>query len=644
MPDRADECPAPGTARAWLAWEVTFGGQGNPEPETIVNGDAGRRTRETWNTRAAFVLAAIGSAVGLGNLWGFPYKLYTYGGGAFLIPYFIAMLVIGIPLLIMEFAVGHWAQQGPPGAFSKILGKYRYAGWWLVALAFVIITYYAVILGYCVDYLVVSLLSLGKAGLPWAGNSPAAAEAYFLKGMVGFDGSMHIGPPAWKIVAGSIASWLLIYFCLFRGVKWVSKVVLLTVPLPWIMLVILAVRGLTLDGAMQGLEFYLEPRWAKLLEPDTWRFAFGQVFFSMSLGFAVMLSYASFLPRRSDLNNNALIIGLGDMGTSFIAGIAVFSMLGGMAHVAGTPVPDLVPEGTVGLSFIVFPYGLTQLPAAACFSCVFFLALLTLGIDSAFSIVEACLTSVCDSKPRWPRKVVLPGICLIGAAFGLLFTASRGGLNWLDLADGLINGPFGILIVALAESLVVGWAWGGGFLGKMREHANDRSDWKLYAWWDVTVKYVAPAFLSVLIVWSVSGIVHREIDKAAANPTDYALPYPIILGSLLFILVPIACWWFSRNPDEHKQVPPERAKGVRQGVAYVVMIMAVSAVIIEIAQFRNWLRPHKVEFLANGELNITAYVFLGIGLVVIFGGLVWCFWKAMQAAGGHDPMMEDVEA
>ena len=595
--------------------------------------------RETWNTRPAFVLAAIGSAVGLGNLWGFPYKLYTYGGGAFLIPYAVAMLVMGIPLLIMEFSLGHWAQQGPPGAFAKILKDYRFVGWWLVILAFVIITYYAIILGYCVNYLVVSLTSLGRHPLPWTAGTSELAETYFLKNMVAFDGSMCLGAPQWKIVAGSLASWFMIYLCLFRGVKWVSKVVLVTVPLPWIMLVILTVRGLTLDGAISGLEFYLEPRWAKLLEPDTWRFAFGQVFFSMSLGFAVMLSYASFLHRRSDINNNALIIGLGDVGTSFIAGIAVFSMLGAMSAATGTPVPELVPEGTVGLSFIVFPYGLTQLPASAFFSCVFFLALLTLGIDSAFSIVEACLASVCDSKTKWPRKYVLPVICVLGAGIGLVFTTGRGGLNWLDLTDGLINGPFGILIVALAECLVVGWAWNGKFVRQMREHANERSDWRLFAWWDIVIRYVAPGFLSVLIAWSVSGMVHKEIDKYRACPLDYAPPWSVLLGSMIFVVIPVLCWFFS-STRSRQSASPENPPYVRYGIIFAALIMLASTIIIEFSHTRGWLAAREAKFMTDDQLNATAYAFLALGLVVIFGGLLWCFWKAMQAAGSRDPQMQ----
>lgn len=635
-------------------------------------------SRESWSTRGAFVLAAIGSAVGLGNLWGFPYKLYTYGGGAFLIPYFFAMLLMGVPLLIMEFAVGHWAQQAPPDAFGRILRKYRFVGWWLVSLAFVIITYYAVILGYCIDYLAKSVQALlGSVSLPWAGESSTVAADYFLKELTGFEDTMVLATPMKGVVVATIASWLMIYFCLFRGVKWVSRVVLITVPLPWIMLVILTVRGLTLEGAIGGLEFYLEPRWGKLLEPDTWRFAFSQVFFSMSLGFAVMLSYASFLHRKSDLNNNAMIIGLSDMGTSFVAGIAVFSMLGAMSVAQQVPVPELVPDGTVGLSFMVFPYGLSQLPYPAFFSVVFFLALLTLGIDSAFSIVEACLASICDSKPKWPRKYVLPGICLTGAVLGLVFTAGKGGLNWLGLVDGLINGPFGILIVALAECIIVGWAWKGGFVREMRNHANERSDWNLGAWWEFLIKYLAPAVLSILIVWSISGEVHAQMDKYRAANTEislayqqlqqrlkdefvfegeaaeieltlaglrdsgacgpYSVPVPLLLGSAVFCLIPILAWLVSRGRRE--RVPGDRARegSARAGIIFAGVTMLLSAVVIELGQARDWFASRGGSFQADGQLNATAYIFLAVALVVIFGGLIWCFWRAMQAAGRQDP-------
>ncbi len=598
------------------------------------------KPRDHWAGRGAFVLAAIGSAVGLGNLWGFPYKLYTYGGGAFLIPYFVAMIVMGVPLLIMEYSVGHWAQNSPPGAFGRVMKRYRFVGWWLAILAFVIICYYAVILGYCVDYLAFSIQGFGAEGLPWTGQSADRAKSFFFDDLLGFEDTMALGGVSWQVLIGTIVAWTLVYLCLFRGVKWVSKVVLITVPLPWLMLVVLTVRGLTLEGAINGLEFYLEPRWEKLLEAETWRWAFGQVFFSMSLGFAVMLSYASFLHRRSDLNNNAMIIGLGDLGTSFIAGIAVFSMLGGMAFATGTPVPDLVPEGTFGLSFVVFPYGLSQLPAAALFSSVFFIALLTLGIDSAFSIVEACLASVCDSKPTWPRRYVLPAICLIGLGLGLAFNLKRGGLNWLGLADGLINGPFGILVVAMSECLVVGWAWNGKFVKRMRDHANERSDWKLYGWWDIVIRFIAPALLAILFVWSILGEVQGQLVDYRDNPETYGLPWTLIGGSLLFIAVPVVGFlWNLRTPID----PEHRARfgGVWKGVVYALSVMAVSGVAIAMLMSRGLLKTREAPFTPDHQLSQTAYVILAVAFLVIFGGLAWCFWRAMLAAGREDTELPD---
>ena len=597
--------------------------------------------RGRWGTRAAFVLAAIGSAVGLGNLWGFPYKVYAFGGGAFLIPYFIAMLVMGIPLLAMEFAVGHWSQQSPPGAFAAIAGRYRYVGWWLVALAFVIITYYTVILGYCVIFLVESIGGLLTGDLPWAGGSDTARDHFFTE-LLNYKSGFRLEGVRWPVLGGMIASWAMIYLCLFRGVKWVSKVVLLTVPLPWIMLIILTVRGLTLEGAATGLQFYLEPHWEKLAEVDTWRWAFGQVFFSMSLGFAVMLSYASFLHKRSDINNNALIIGLGDLATSFVAGIAVFATLGAMAKADNAAVETVVKAGP-GLAFVTFPYALSKLPnAQALFSLVFFTALLTLGIDSAFSIVEACLASVRDNQKKLSRHVVLPIICAAGAGIGVFYCLGGGGLNLLGYVDNLINGPLGILVVALAECLVVGWTCRGKFVKHMRQHANQRSDWHLYGWWDVIVKYVAPAFLAVLIAWSVADFVAKG---------EWAL----LAGSGVFLLIPVVFYFIvSRKPQTSRATEELREQDDGKAGILLAVIPFVSVAAGEIigtvrvfaarpAVAERVTPPQAATGFVARELGTTAYVVLSVMAVVIVVGFVWCFWRALQAAGGQDTELDLAE-
>jgi NSS family neurotransmitter:Na+ symporter len=491
--------------------------------------------RENWGSRAGFVLAAIGSAVGLGNLWGFPYKLYSYGGGAFLIPYLVAMLLIGIPLLIAEFSLGHLTQRATPDAFRRAHRSFAFVGWWQIILSFVIITYYAVILAYCLSFFYYSLVGIAEGALPWAGKGIEGvqnAKTFFFTTYLHWNQAFAPGRLQWHIVVSLVITWVAMYLCIFRGLRLVGKVVLWTVPLPWLMLLILTIRGLTLDGAIQGLEYYLEPNWSRLADPATWRWAFGQMFFSMSLAFGIMITYASFLHRKSDLNNNSVIVGLADMGTSFVAGLAVFATLGGMAFAtrqAGAAVPvETVAESGPSLAFVAFPYALAQLPYAAWFSLLFFASLLLLGIDSAFSITESVLASIVD-KTGWSRDWTLVLMSAVGLAVGLLF-CTQGGLSWLGTFDDFINGTWGITLTALLECFVLGWLFR---LRRLRDHANERSDWKVGRWWDWTIRLVIPVVLGALFSWSLfdgladpGGYVHhyKPDEVSVTVPPADALP------------------------------------------------------------------------------------------------------------------------
>ena len=475
--------------------------------------------RENWGSRAGFILAAIGSAVGLGNLWGFPYKLYKYGGGAFLIPYVIAMLLVGLPLLIAEFSLGHLTQRATPDAFGRIKRKYAFVGWWQIVLSFVIITYYAVILAWCLSFLYYSVVGIFQGSLPWAGEGMEGVEKanrFFEVEYLNKGEGFSLGRLQWHIVLALVITWAAMYLCICRGVKTVSKVVLWTVPLPWLMLLVLTIRGLTLEGAVQGLEYYLEPNWSRLADPVTWRWGFGQMFFSMSLAFGVMITYASFLHRKSDLNNNAAVIGLADLGTSFVAGLAVFATLGGMAFAsqaagAAIPVEDVVRSGP-GLAFVAFPYALAQLPYAAWFSLIFFASLLLLGIDSAFSITESVLASIVD-KTGWHRGATLIILSLVGLVVGLVF-CTQGGLNWLGCFDGFINGTWGITLAALLECVVLGWLFR---ISRLRQHANEHSDWRVGRWWDWNIRLVIPVVLAAIFAWS--------LFDSLAEPRGYVFKY-----------------------------------------------------------------------------------------------------------------------
>ena len=459
--------------------------------------------RENWGTRGGFVLAAVGSAVGLGNVWGFPYKLYSHGGGAFLVPYIAAMFCVGIPMLILEFSLGHFTQRAAPDAFAHTHKRHEFIGWWGILLGFVIITYYPVILAYCISFMGYSFQSIVHGTpLPWAG---AGAEGVENAKNFFFDtyltGGQPWGPFQSNIVIPLIITWILLYLCICRGVNMVGKIVWLMVPLPWLILAILTVRGLTLPGSMKGLVYYLDPDWSQLAKPTTWRFAFGQVFFSLSLAFGVMLTYASFLHRKSDINNNAAIIALADFATSFIAGLAIFSTLGAMAFAtsqAGSAVgvENVVDRGP-GLAFAAFPYALAQLPGAAWWSILFFFTLVILGIDSGFSITESVLAGIVD-KTGWPRWLVLPLMSLVGLAMGLIYV-TRGGLDWLDTIDGFINGTWGIAFLGLLECAVLGWLYN---IETLRNHANERSDWHLGRWWNYSIRIFIPIVLGTLFIWS----------------------------------------------------------------------------------------------------------------------------------------------
>jgi len=563
--------------------------------------------RENWGSRAGFVLAAIGSAVGLGNLWGFPYKVYDNGGGAFLVPYLIAMVLIGIPVLILEFSLGHMTQRAAPDAYRGINRKSEPVGWWGILLGFVIITYYPVILAYCASYLIECVSGIAYHGgeLAWKGQGLSGVKEHFsqyLNAWTQADAEAGVKPWALgglvtPVVASLIVVWGLMYLCICRGVKTLSRVVLLTVPLPWIMLLILTVRGLTLPGAARGLNFYLDPNWSELAKPETWRWAFGQMFFSMSLAFGVMVTYASFLHRKSDLNNNATIIGLADIGTSFVAGIAVFATLGAMSFATGQAgqavgVTEVVSGGP-GLAFVAFPYALAQLPYSAWFGAVFFVALLTLGIDSAFSITESVLASLVD-KTGWKRGRTLIGLSVVGLGSGLVY-CTRGGLSWLGSIDDFINSGWGgIALLGLLQCVVVGWAYR---IKRLREHANERSDWRLGAWWDIVIRYVAPLLLSTLFAWSL-------VEKAS-SPGGFIydaagqLQLPALVGLVLAGLAPILAIVLSciHSPgaDAHAQHVGQPRTGRTAGVVGIVVVVAAFAVAVILFRHIVANRPSWIE-------------------------------------------------
>lgn len=443
--------------------------------------------RQVWSSRTAFLLAAIGSAVGLGNLWRFPFIAFKNGGGAFLVPYFIALITTGIPLLLAEYAFGARSKTGAPHAMRKISPKAEWIGWWAIITAFVILTYYMAVMAWSWFYMVKS------PSLPWTGNE---SDYFFSSVLQISDGPMALGGIVWPLALGALATWIVSYLIVRWGTKSVGAVVKWTVPLPYLLLVILLVHGLMQPGAAEGLSYYLTPNWEILKSVEVWMAAYGQVFFSLSLGFGIMIAYASYLRDKEDLPWQATFAGLANSATEFFAGFVVFAILGALASVVGSTIPDVATSGP-GLAFVAFPTALANLPFPRFFTFIFFFMLLTLGIDSAFSLMEAAATAIQDRYPKVNRQTILLSILGVGMTCSLVFV-TRAGLYWLDIVDHWMN-SYGLVGVGLAQTLVLVF-----FLGtkKLKDELNSHTIRPVGRLWEISLQLITPIALSITILLS----------------------------------------------------------------------------------------------------------------------------------------------
>ena len=461
--------------------------------------------RDRWASRPAFIMAAIGSAIGLGNLWRFPMVAYENGGGAFLIPYIVALLTAGVPLMILEYALGQYFQKSSPGSLGQVKPGFAMIGWWALGVGAVISFYYAVIMGWSWDYLAFSFAQ------PWEGGVENAS-AFFNHVLRRSEGPGQMLTISWPVLIGLAVTWGAIYWIIKRGVLRVGKVVMITVPLPALLTLLILIRGITLPGAVEGLKWYLTPDFSALLSGKTWLQAYAQVFFSLSLGFGILTAYASYLPKRSDIANNAFMTSFADAGFAYFAGFSVFSVLGYLAQAQGVPICD-VCEGGPGLAFVVYPTAISLMPGAPIIAAAFFLTLLTLGIDSAFSIVEGVVAGIRD-KWKVSQNAAAGGFCVFGFLVGLVFTTGAG-LYWLDIVDHWMNN-YGLVVIGFLECIAVGWFYG---TGRLKSYINEVSDFKIGWWWDLFIRWITPLALG----WALVANVVEEIRVPYEGYPTWAL-------------------------------------------------------------------------------------------------------------------------
>lgn len=475
-------------------------------------------SRVYWPSNWVFILAAIGSAAGLGNLWRFPALAFEHGGGAFVVAIIVANLLIGIPLLALEVGLGQMMQKGAADAMKAIKKSFRIVGWMALVLGFMVISYYMAVVAWGVDY-------FGAAfTLGWGADT----QAFFFRDILQISDSVStLGGISWPVFAGLLVAWVLIFFSVWRGVKSVSKVVVWTATLPFFILMLLIVRAITLPGAEEGLRLFFLPEWSALLSTDLWLAAFSQVFFSLSLAFGVMIAYGSFKRREDEIVKSVVYVAIGNFLVSLMSGIVVFGTLGYMALQQGVGVTEVLAAGP-GLVFVVFPQAINLLPAFNAVIAVFFYGmLLTLAIDSAFSLFEGVAASIRDRFPQVPQiKIVFALIVLM--FFASLIYITKGGLYALDIVDHFVV-DYGLVVVGILEAIIVGWLWKGN---KLRQFINQHSEWKLGKLWDISIKFIIPVFLIVLLILNL-------VDEFRTPYEGYPTAALFYLGILPMLLVPV---------------------------------------------------------------------------------------------------------
>ncbi|GAB6175228.1 sodium-dependent transporter [Desulfobaculum senezii] len=446
--------------------------------------------REQWGSRIGFILAAVGSAIGLGNIWRFPYMAYENGGGAFLIPYIFAMLTAGIPFMILEFGLGHKFRGSAPKTFAAINPKWEWLGWMQVLVAAVIAVYYVAIIGWSIAY-------TGFAVTQAWGTAP---KDFFFGEFLALTGSpFELGSLRPIILVATIVAWGVTWAACISGVKaGIERAVKVLMPTLFILLMVMIFRVVTLPGANEGLNWLFKPDFSALSNYKVWVAAYGQIFFTLSIGFAIMIAYSSYLPKKSDINNNACMTVFINCGFSMAAGVMIFAVLGYMAAKQGVGVNEVV-SGGVGLAFITIPTAINLMPMPAVFGTLFFLALTMAGISSHISIVEACISAFMD-KMEWTRRKTVNIICGTGFVVSLVF-CSGAGLLILDIVDHFINN-FGIMGGAVVEIFLITWLCN---LDVVRDHVNRNSEFYVGTVWSVCLRFVTVPMLGFLFVTNLVG-------------------------------------------------------------------------------------------------------------------------------------------
>ncbi|XP_067443265.1 sodium- and chloride-dependent GABA transporter 2-like [Thunnus thynnus] len=528
-------------------------GTAHPAPSAL--------TRGQWSSKIEFLLAVAGQIIGLGNVWRFPYLCYKNGGGVFFIPYVLFLFTCGIPLFLLETSLGQYTKQGSITCWRKICPLFEGMGYGSQVVVLYSSIYYIIILAWAFLY----LFSSFNSELPWAscrnswntencvefdrrpdyfnwtvaGNATSPVREFWERRVLNITGSIHeLGSMRWELALCLLLSWVICYFCVWKGVKSTGKVVYFTATFPYVMLVVLLIRGLTLPGALDGIKFYLYPDPSRLSDPQVWMDAGTQIFYSYAICIGCLTALGSYNKYNNNCYKDCVYLCLLNSGTSFVAGFAIFSALGFMAYEQNTHISKVAESGP-GLAFIAYPRAVAMMPFPQIWAIFFFIMIILLGLDSEFVGLEALATAISDVKPDFfhvghRRKLLLLVISVFSFFIGLVMV-TEGGLYIFQVFDYYACSGMTLLLFAILQSVCIGWVYGAD---RFYDNIEDMIGYRPLTLIKYCLKYVTPLICMGTFVFSLVKYTPLKFNNTTEYPWwGYALGWWFTLSSTLMVPV-----------------------------------------------------------------------------------------------------------
>ncbi|XP_042320542.1 sodium- and chloride-dependent glycine transporter 1 isoform X1 [Sceloporus undulatus] len=541
-----------------------------PADNGAVPGETGKRDenlkRGNWGNQIEFILTSVGYAVGLGNVWRFPYLCYRNGGGAFLFPYFIMLVFCGIPLFFMELSFGQFASQGCLGVW-RVSPMFKGVGYGMMVVSTYIGIYYNVVICIAFYYFFSSMTRV----LPWTycnnpWNTPdctgvldvtngsaessvnftqifnqtlkrtSPSEEYWRRYVLKLSDDIgNLGEVRLPLLGCLGVSWVVVFLCLFKGVKSSGKVVYFTATFPYVVLTILFVRGITLEGAVTGIMYYLTPQWDKILNAKVWGDAASQIFYSLGCAWGGLITMASYNKFHNNCYRDSIIISITNCATSVYAGFVIFSILGFMANHLGVDVSKVADHGP-GLAFVAYPEALTLLPISPLWSVLFFFMLILLGLGTQFCLLETLVTAIVDEVGNdWiirRKTFVTLGVAVVGFLLGVPLT-TQAGIYWLLLMDNYAA-SFSLVVISCIMCVSIMYVYG---------HRNYFKDIEMMLgfppplFFQICWRFISPVIIFFILVFTV--IQYRPISYNTYVYPTWAITIGFFMALSSVICIPI---------------------------------------------------------------------------------------------------------